>query len=93
MPSKFGESDAEADEPGEQEPGDDENDDDDDFVDAHGNEYVDDDDEVLYQPVRSRLRRQPRVHYSAAALRAEISTDDEPTLCEAMKSPEWKTGL
>ena len=82
VPSQFGESDAEADEPGEYGSGGD--DDDEDLVDAHGNEDGDEDDEVLDQSVSSRLRRQPRLHYSAAALPAAISTYDEPTLREAM---------
>ena len=65
-------------------------DDDDDFVEAHGNEDGEDYDEVLDDPVSSRLRRQPGVHYSAAALPSDISTEDEPNLRKAMKSPEWK---
>ena len=79
VPSRFGESYEEAEEPGEKGSGGDEDDEDDELVDAHGNEDGDDDGEVLDQPVSSRLRRQPRVHYSAAALPAAISTDDEPT--------------
>ena len=85
VPNQFGESDAEADEPGEQGSGGDEDDNDDDFLDEHVNEDGDDDDEVLDQPVISRLRPQPRVQYSAAALPAVISTNNEPTLCEALK--------
>ena len=76
VPCQFGESYAEADETGEQRSGGDEDDDDDNFVDAHGNEDGDDDDDFLDLPVSSRLRCQPRVHFSAAALQAAISTDD-----------------
>ena len=97
-PSNFGETESEGDETGghvtkEQDDDDDSDsggDDENDFVDAHDG---DDNDEAVDQPVSSRTRRQPRVQYSAAALPSTITTDDEPKLRVALKSPERKRWL
>lgn len=92
QPSTFGNSNNEADESSNEESdGEDDvepdsgGDGDDEFVDALDE---DDDDALLSDPISSRIRRQPRVHNSAAAIPKAISTEDELKLSQALKSPE-----